>query len=143
MNDDINTTRVQRNKPGIASISISVVGMMRISSRAMESLGHPAGVLIAARPGELVIKAAGPDDHRAYVVNRRRRPNGGLGGDGYLSAVKATRKAVMLPVDGPARYLVIECQDHAGVPALYVRSDQLIATEPRTWKFAKTDAVHA
>lgn len=128
---------------GPAALRISATGHASLSALAMDALGWPRRVLIAAKDGALIVKAGTEDDHRAYHLIWATEPKTGVRRNARLNARSAFTAAGMVPATGSARYLALECDSDDGRAALYIRKDQQIAVELRGTRSRKTEAVDA
>lgn len=116
-------------KRGGAALRVSATGHAALSQAAADILGWPETVLIAARDGAVIIKAATPDDHRAYRLVWYVAPNGRLI-NGRFSARAAFIAAGMLPETGSAKYLALECDSEDGRRAIFMRADVTLPVLP-------------
>lgn len=114
-----------------AALRVSATGHAALSAKAMDVLGWPGAVLIAAKDGSLIIKAAGPDDHRGYKVVIAVDPGSGNLGNARLCARSAFKAAGMLPPTGSVKYIALDCDAGDGKRALFVRRDVQIPVEIR------------
>lgn len=140
---DDGTVRRSGRPPGPAALRVSASGHGHLSVRAMDALGWPTRVLIAAREGALIIKTAEPDDHRAYSLVWHTDPVSGQRGNSRFAAGSAFLAAGMRPKVGSARYVAIECDSEDGRLAIYVRRDQAIPVENRRQRLHTAEAVTA
>ena len=137
------TVRSGGRPRGPAALRISASGHGHLSASAMDVLGWPTRVLIAAREGALIIKVAEPDDHRAYSLVWYTDPVSGQRGNSRLNAGTAFLTAGMRPKVGSARYVALECDSEDGRRAIYVRKDQEIPVESRVQRQRVSEAVTA
>lgn len=128
---------------GPAALRVSATGHGHLSVKAMEALDWPTKVLIAARDGALIIKAATPDDHRAYSLVWYTDDTTGRRGNSRFAAGSAFLAAGMRPQVGSVRYMAIECDSEDGRRAIYVRKDQEIPVEYRGKRLHVSEAVNA
>lgn len=140
---DAGTVRRGGRPRGPAALRISASGHGHLSASAMDVLGWPTKVLIAAREGALIIKVAEPDDHRAYSLVWYTDPVSGQRGNSRLNAGTAFLTAGMRPKAGSARYVALECDSEDGRRAIYVRKDQEIPVETRGPRQRVSEAVTA
>jgi len=108
-----------------AAVRVDPSGHCYLNAKAVAILGYPRGALIAARDGELIIRAATNEDHRAYLLTYYPTPTGGRSG-GRLNAKNAVRRAGLLQ-DVSIKYAALECEDETGRAALFVHSDVQLA----------------
>lgn len=116
----------KRGKPRgrtAAALRVSATGHASLSAAAMDVLGWADGLLIAAKDGVLIIKAAGADDHRAYRVVYATNTSTGVRGNCRFCAGRAFAAAGLLPAIGSVKYVCVECDAGDGERALYVRRD--------------------
>lgn len=116
-------------KRGGAALRVSSSGHAALSQAAADILDWPETVLIAARDGAVIIKAATPDDHRAYRMVYDTAPNGRRI-NGRFSARAAFIAAGMLPETGSAKYVALECDSEDGRRAILMRADVMIPVLP-------------
>lgn len=140
---DTGAVRRSGRHRGPAALRVSASGHGHLSASAMDALGWPTKVLIAAREGALIIKVAEPDDHRAYSLVWYTDPASGQRGNSRLAAGTAFLTAGMRPSVGSARYVALECDSEDGRRAIYVRKDQEIPVEPRGPRQRVAEAVTA
>lgn len=136
----------KRGKPRgrtAAALRVSATGHASLSAAAMDVLGWADGLLIAAKDGALIIKAAGADDHRAYRVVYAVTLSTGVRGNCRFCAGRAFAAAGMLPATGSVKYICVECDTGDGGRALYVRRDVQIPVELRLSRAAVSAAVSA
>ena len=135
--------RGQGRKSGPAALRISASGHASLSARAMDALGWPRRILIAAKDGALIVKVGSDDDHRAYHLIWATEPTTGVRSNTRFNARSAFTAAGMLPESGSARYLALECDSEDGRAALYIRKDQQVAVEYRGRRTLAPEAVDA
>lgn len=135
--------RGRGRRSGPAALLIQASGHASLSTLAMDALGWPNCVLIAAKDGALIIKAGTEDDHRAYRLTWATEPVSGLRHNARLCARSAFKAAGMVPESGSLRYMALECVSDDGRPAVYIRKDQQIAVEPRTIRARVSSEVSA
>lgn len=125
-------------KRGGAALRVSASGHAALSQAAADILDWPETVLIAARDGAVIIKAATPDDHRAYRMVYDVTPSGRRI-NGRFAARAAFLVAEMLPETGSVKYVALECDSDDGRRAIFMRAD--VTTPVLPWN--RVQAVQA
>lgn len=109
-------TKLTRAEVALASPPAALAcrrGYFTLNGPAVEAIGTPRRVLVAADGRGLIVAPAPPGDHRSYSLTLIRTPNGKVVG-GSVSIPVALRGSGLLPTGDSVKYLARVLANEAG-----------------------------